>query len=117
MGARWVQTQIVDKYPAASLRVYAVWLPMLWNDSREKWNGTNMPDSRVIHFWDGDLQLGKWFAKEVNGSDGVAWDVYYLYGPEATWEAAPQPLLATGRTIYGEREKLQLQIGAILGTR
>ena len=71
MGARWVQTQILAQYPSAQLRVYAVWLPMLGGDRREAWNGTNMPDSRVIHFWDGDLELGQWFAKEVGGYEGL----------------------------------------------
>ena len=87
---------------------------MLWSDSRGAWNGTTMPDPRVSHFWDGDLQVGDWFAKEVDGFDGTAWDAYYLYGPEATWETVPEPLLASGGTIYAEREKLEERVGALL---
>jgi len=87
---------------------------MLWNDSREMWNGTNMPDSRVLHFWDGELQLGKWFAKEMDGSEGVAWDVYYLFGSDAVWETVPTPLLGSGRTIYANRQALKLQAGTLL---
>lgn len=115
MGARGVQTQILAHYPSAPLRVYAIWLPMLWGDSREKWNGTNMPDPRIMHFWDGDLQLGKWFAKELDASEGVAWDVYYLFGPEAVWESIPQPMLGSGRTIYAKRQQLKEQVSALLG--
>ena len=88
---------------------------MLWSDSREAWKGTTLPDPRVSHFWDGDLLLGNWFAKEVEGWEGTAWDVYYLYGPEATWETIPEPLLGSGGTIYAERQKLKEQVGTLLG--
>ena len=88
---------------------------MLWGDSREAWNGRTMSDPRVSHFWDGDLQLGNWFAKEVEGWEGTAWDVYYLYGPDATWETIPEPLLGSGETIYAERHKLKKQVSALLG--
>ena len=73
-----------------------------------------MPDARVTHFWDGDTQVGQWFAKEVDGYEGVAWDVYYLYGPDATWETVPSPLVGLGGTIYGERDELEKQIRALL---
>jgi hypothetical protein len=110
-----VQKQLLAQYPSAQFRVYAVWLPRLWNDSRERWNGANMPDPRVMHFWDGDLRVGEWFAEQVDGFEGVAWDVYYLYGPDAVWETIPGPLLGSGRTIYGERQTLKMQASELLG--
>jgi len=109
-----VQNQLLAQYPSEKMRVYAVWLPMLWGDARERWNGMTMPDTRVIHFWDGDLRVGQWFAKQVDGSEGVAWDVYYLYGSEATWETVPTPLVASGGTIHGERETLDMQVRTLL---
>lgn len=109
-----MQNKLLAQYPSEELRVYAVWLPMLWADAREKWNGNTMPDTRVIHFWDGDLQVGQWFAKQVDGYEGIAWDVYYLYGPEATWEAVPSPLASSGGTIYRERETLETQVHILL---
>lgn len=87
---------------------------MLWNDAREKWNGTTMPDARVTHFWDGETQVGGWFAEHVEGYRGVSWDTYYLYGPDATWEDIPSPLAGAGGTIYGERETLEKQVHALL---
>jgi hypothetical protein len=110
-----VQNQLLAQYSSERLRVYAVWLPMLGGDAREKWNGTTMPDARVIHFWDGALQVGQWFAKQVDGFDGIAWDAYYLYGPEAVWEDTPIPLINSGRTIYGERTTLEMHLRTLLG--
>ncbi len=109
-----MQTQLLAGNPSAQLRVYAIWLPMLWSDSRTMWNGTNMPDARVMHFWDGELQVGKWFAKQVDGYEGTAWDAYYLYGPDAVWETVPSPLVGSGGTIYGEHEKLETQMRTLL---
>jgi len=109
-----VQTHLLDKYPSAQLRVYAVWLPMLWSDDRGMWNGTNMPDIRVTHYWDGDRVIGRWFAKEIDGYEGVAWDSYYLYGPDATCDTVPPPLMGSGGTIYGERDTLDMQVNTLL---
>jgi hypothetical protein len=87
---------------------------MLWGDAREEWDGTTMPDPRVIHFWDGDTQIGQWFAKQVDGYEGVAWDVYYLYGPEATWNSIPSPLIGSGGTIYSKHKQLETQVQTLL---
>lgn len=109
-----MQTQLLAQYPSEQLRVYAVWLPMLAGDAREEWDGTIMPDSRVTHFWDGELKVGQWFAKQVDRYDGVAWDIYYLYGPEAVWETAPFPLAGSGGTIIREREKLKMEVSTLV---
>jgi hypothetical protein len=109
-----VQTQLLAQYPTEQLQVYAVWLPMLVGDAREKWSETTMPDRRVMDFWDGEFVTGQWFAREVDGYQGIAWDVYYLYGPEATWENVPEPLESSGGTIYGKREALRMQLLALL---
>ena len=73
-----------------------------------------MPDPRVVHFWDGAAQIGQWFAREVDEYEGIAWDIYYLYGPDATWESVPSPLIGSGRTIYGERETLKMQLSNLI---
>lgn len=109
-----MQNQVLAQNSSVKLRVYVVWLPMLGGDAREEWNGTTMPDPRVTHFWDGETVIGQWFAKQVNGYQGIAWDVYYLYGPDATWESVPSPLIASGGTIYGERQALKMQLDTLL---
>ena len=88
---------------------------MLWSDSRTAWDATSLSDQRVLHYWDGELSIGQWFARNVDGYDGTAWDVYYLYGPEAEWEDLPTSLIGSGYTIYGERQSLQTQIQTLLG--
>lgn len=88
---------------------------MLWGDTRERWNGTTMPDTRVTHYWDGERVIGQWFAKEIDDYEGIAWDTYYLYGPDATWENIPSPLVVSGGTIYGERAALEKQVSKLLG--
>jgi len=45
----------------------------------------------------------------------VAWDVYYLYDPDATWETVPGPLISSGGTIYRERQTLKMKISTLLG--
>ena len=87
---------------------------MLWSDSRVMWNGNSMPDNRVTHFWDGEHVMGQWFAKQVDGYDGISWDSYYLYGPEAIWESIPAPLISSGGTIYSEREVLNMQVNTLM---
>ena len=49
------------------------------------------------------------------GYCGITWDGYYLYGPDATWEDSPSPLIGSGGTIYAEQETLPTQVNALLG--
>jgi hypothetical protein len=87
---------------------------MLWSDARVMWNGIVMPDARVIHFWDGERKIGSWFAEHVDGYEGIAWDAYYLYGPDAKWETVPSPLLGSGGPIVYEQAALKKQASMLL---
>ena len=87
---------------------------MLGGDSRDDWDGRTTPDSRVMHFWDGEYMVGQWFAREVDGYQGIAWDVYYLYGPDSTWESVPSAQVGSGGTIYRQREALKRQLLKLL---
>ena len=87
---------------------------MLWSDARFQWDGTVMPDPRVVHLWDGDRIIGMWFAEHIEGFDGVAWDAYYLYGPDQTWDTtAPRPM-GSGSTVYSARDLLRSQVVSLL---
>ncbi len=85
-GYRYVR-KILEEVSDPRLRVYVVWEPMLSGDSRalaEKMS-QKTEDARVVHqSWDGAQLSGKAW-QELMGLGGVAWDVYFLYGPEAEW--------------------------------
>jgi hypothetical protein len=110
-----VQSQLLKEYPSEQVRVYAVWLRMYPANSREQWDPALMPDPRVLHFWDDQLEAARWFAREVDGYEGVSWDMYYLYGPQAVWKTIPSPLAGASGPIYPERETLTRQVDALLG--
>lgn len=113
-----MQKEILEKYPSSKLRVYVVWFSMLPTDARSRWGWTAgvISDQRVLHFWDEKKLLGRWLAQEdpANSDGGIIWDAFYLYGPEATWESKPQPLISTGATVQNESEELKRKIIPLL---
>jgi hypothetical protein len=103
-----VQQQILQRNPAADLRVYSVWVPFLGGTKEAaEVSRKVLPDPRVVQFWDGSAVTSEWFAKNVDHSPGLAWDVYYLYGPHATWTQVPGPLVSSGGTIIGNSSALK----------
>ena len=94
--------------------MYVVWFAMLGGDSRLGWDPTTLPDGRVEHFWDEERVVGAWFAQHVTQAPGIAWDVFYLYGPDAVWQSEPEPLIATGRTVFDGRALLEEHVGRLL---
>jgi len=75
-----------------------------------------LPDLRVIHYWDQTRMSGSFFkrniAPDVSGS--VAWDMFFLYGPEAVWKEIPEPLVDKGRTIIGSSGALGYEFGELI---
>jgi len=122
-----VQTQLLDKYRQANVRVYAVWFSMMPADSRAKWSPTLLTDSRVIHRWDEPKTIGQWFAPQTPAmrpqlsagsawSDGeILWDAYLLYGADAKWNERPTELIHWGRTIVAGREGLRQDFDRLFG--
>ena len=51
-----------------------------------------MPDPRVRHFWDGQEVVGR-AAQPVLHTPEPAWDVWMLFGRDATWDG-PLPVPA-----------------------
>jgi hypothetical protein len=63
-----------------------------------------MPDPRASHYWDGDSLLGRGYRKTL-GITEDAWDIFVLYGPEATWEGADPPAPAFWMHQLGSARK------------
>jgi hypothetical protein len=124
-----VQTQLLDKYRKANLKVYAVWFNMMPADTRAKWPSTLLTDPRVVHLWDEPKTMGRWFApltpalrpRRSDGSawsDGdILWDAYLLYGADAKWNETLTGPIHWGRTIVAGRETLQQDFGRLFGAK
>ena len=118
-GARWVQQEVLDKYADEDLKTYAVWMPMLASDSRDRWKAALVDDPRMTHYWNGDQAVGKWFTDNVKSCKAlgpVAWDAYYLFDADAKWEDAPAPVVACGTPIFKLTEPLVDALNTMFGT-
>lgn len=124
-----MQTELLEKYPAAQLRVYAVWFNMYPGDSRSKWPATLLSDSRVIHRWDEPKAVGTWYATRTTsmrpqltpgskwGDGPVLWDSFLLYGEDGQWDDAPTSLIHWGRTIAAGRETLRADFEKLFASK
>jgi hypothetical protein len=110
-----VQRDLLEEYPEAEVRVYAVWFEVLAGDARDQWNADLLADARVRHYWDADGWLGRWFAVEVEGFDGIVWDAYYLYAAEARWDETPPVAFSSGATVIDRREELLASVQQVAG--
>ncbi len=76
-----------------------------------------MTDPRVTQLWDGEKVAGRFFADQEGFIFGsVAYDIYYLYDPEAQWDIKPSPLVSSGYTVMAKRNQLKKDIGRLLGS-
>lgn len=96
-----MQEQILDRYPRAELQVYVVWLPVLAQDTRFE-VADLVVDARARHFWDDDQLVSDELSRAFDYGGGVVWDVYFLFGPAATWGDRPPNPLAAGAPVVSE---------------
>jgi hypothetical protein len=109
-----VRSEILEKHRNASVRVLVVWFDMMAGDSRRITDLRLLSDPRVINYWDSARTSGRWFANNVDGYDGIAWDEYFLYGRDARWSTKPEPLLSNGSSVIGSSGQLQAAITPLL---
>ncbi len=89
---------------------------MLPGDARQKWEADLMTDPRVTQLWDSETVACRFFAEYEGFMFGsVAYDIYYLYGPESQWDIKPSPLVSSGYTVMAKRKQLKEDISGILG--
>jgi hypothetical protein len=100
------------------VKVYAVWFDMYPGDERSKWPEKVLDDARVVHFWDEGKVVGRWLADQADlpAKDGVSWDMFLLYGPDAQWETdeLPAPRITWGRPIFRARRRLRRHMRPLL---
>ncbi|MGI8519713.1 MAG: hypothetical protein ACR2MC_03750 [Actinomycetota bacterium] len=110
-----MQREILEEDAASNLRVYALWLPFLGGTNRAaEVSERVLHDPRVVQFWDGAAATSDWFAEHVEDGAPPAWDVYYLYGPDAQWTDVPAPLISSGGTVIGRSSELKEAINPLL---
>jgi hypothetical protein len=51
---------------------------------------SEVPDARASHYWDGASILTQHYRRTL-GFNEPAWDVYFLYGPDAAWTGDQPP--------------------------
>lgn len=87
MAARWLADD-----PSEGVAVYVVWSPQRGAEEHHVAGATRLiPDARVSHFWDGERLVGTAY-QPVLGLGEPAWDVWMLFGRDASWaEAPPRP--------------------------
>ncbi len=111
-----MRSEILEKHPAAQLQVYVVWFDMLAGDSREMVDLRVLGDPRVTNYWDEKKAVGRRFSDNVVRRPGITWDHYFLYGPEARWDATPGPLVSMGGSVIGASDGLRQSIRPFLGS-
>lgn len=107
----------MEKHSTSNLRVYTTWFSMLGGDSRSGWRSGVLPDPRVTHLWDEQRIAARWFSLHVEQTEGLIWDTYMLYGPQATWdsvESTPGPLVSSGATVVRKRAELEASLLPLL---
>ena len=93
-------------------------MPVIRGDSKLAVPGAValLPDSRVKHYWDQTRMSGSYFKKNIapDVSGSIAWDMFFLYGPDAVWHETPDPLVDKGRTIIGSSGALGYEFGVLM---
>ena len=105
---------VLATLPYERVRVYAVWEPVLGEDTGVPDDSlAALDDERVRHFWDADKLLARAlggaprFQKDVGfNMKGTLWDVALVYPPGVTWDAGRDPLFAGGQ-VYKVTEDVR----------
>jgi hypothetical protein len=48
-------------------------------------------DGRITQYWDGERVLGRLVSRGLSLSSPIAWDIYLLYSPGASWKDEKMP--------------------------
>ena len=102
-----MREDILNKHADPKLKVFVVWLKKYPGAARSAWKPALLPDARVTHFWDEELISGRFFASHRKPKSGVEWDAFFVYGPKASWDETPAPLISFARPVKPNHQKLK----------
>ena len=88
-----MKRDVLARVTDSDLRIYMVWVPKQRGMERDVPGATlEVPDARATHFWDAPSVLVRGYRERLKLPED-AWDIYLLYGPDATWEGnlPPEP--------------------------
>ncbi|HEV8652281.1 MAG TPA: hypothetical protein VG276_23535 [Actinomycetes bacterium] len=75
-----------------------------------------MIDPRVTHLWDAGNVIGRPFLERFGVEfEGLDYDFFLLFGPDAVWDQAPPRPASSGATVIGESERLARDLTPLLG--
>ncbi|MGI8924152.1 MAG: hypothetical protein ACR2HJ_08975 [Fimbriimonadales bacterium] len=91
-----IRDQVHLKLKDKRLATFSVFIPMVLGDKKApaEESAKKMKRAGISSYWDGGLKLGRAYGKvvELPEAKTLAWDVYFVYGPDAVWgEAPPKP--------------------------
>jgi len=112
-----VRENILDKEQSQDFRLYVVWLNQRSTDARDEIEEETLADPRVTQYWDGEGLTGTYFAENDLGGlgfSGFVYDVYYVFGPGATWTDNPAPLAGSGGPVISDGEAFLASLKAQL---
>ena len=95
------------------MRFFVVWVNRGSGDDRDAIDPTLLADARVEQYWDAEGITGTHFAaRDLGGvgADGFVYDVYYVFGPEATWGNEPGPVAAAGIPVVSSVGRLLAEL-------
>lgn len=89
---------------------------MVPGDSRRFLDTRVLSDPRVTYFWDQEKATGRWFSEHVRHRRRIAWDAYFLYGPEARWDQELEPPVSrsTAGSVIADASQLQQAVQPFL---
>jgi len=97
IGAASQVRKVLEEMPAAKVKVFVMWTPIMANDTRSAAVSSSayIPDPRVEQYWDLWNFTSKVLTQQLPYKDPeIAWDMLVLYKPHLIWrEGPPEPTL------------------------
>jgi hypothetical protein len=117
-GASAVQ-KTLEQQPAAEIRVFAVWEPILPTDLTAPGTGAlyRLSDRRVRQFWDKEHVLAKLMSQDSTDRQskpgcctrpGILWDLIATYPADAVWNTSLPPAIVFNGPVVRVAPTLKL---------